>query len=158
MTDEKKRPCGLYRTTIALGEAVPAGRLVYFHNHGDPGPGVYLPQTWNNNQVVFQQRGATVRDLTYIETLEPLLPEGLYRVVDPFYCCEEHCHHFEPEQLVQLGYDHSARPILFVPELMDQDLVFPTRGTKVEEAVLEKIRALTVRRRSTPAPPVGTLN
>lgn len=36
-------PCGLYRTTRPIPDAVPAGVLVYYHNHGDPGPGVYLP-------------------------------------------------------------------------------------------------------------------
>ena len=30
-------PCGLYRTRRALGTSIPEGRLVYFHNHGDPG-------------------------------------------------------------------------------------------------------------------------
>ncbi len=155
MTTEKKRPCGLYRTTLSLGE-VPAGRLVYFHNHGDPGPGIYMPHSWNNNQAVFHEQGVTVHDPAYIETLESVLPEGLYRVMEPFHCCEEHCHFFEPEQLVQLGYDRQAKPILFMPELVDHALVFPTRGTKVEEVTLTRIRELTVKRRRSSPP--KTLN
>jgi hypothetical protein len=34
-------PCGLYRTTLTL-DHVPAGRLVFFHNHGIRGR-IYLP-------------------------------------------------------------------------------------------------------------------
>jgi hypothetical protein len=33
-------PCGIYRTSQPLGDHVPAGQLVFFHNHGDPGPGI----------------------------------------------------------------------------------------------------------------------
>ena len=43
-------PCGIYRTDLALGDEVPAGRLVYFHDHGDPGPGIYLPRDWVANR------------------------------------------------------------------------------------------------------------
>ncbi len=42
-------PCGIYVTTAALG-GIPEGRLVYFHNHGDPGPGLYLPARWKGNR------------------------------------------------------------------------------------------------------------
>ena len=52
-------PCGLYRTTTKIGE-IEAGRLVYFHNHGDPGPGLYLPSGWSNNTARWGARGTTV--------------------------------------------------------------------------------------------------
>ncbi len=41
-------PCGIYRTTAKIGGIDP-GRLVYYHNHGDPGPGLYFPERWLNN-------------------------------------------------------------------------------------------------------------
>ena len=53
---QKLPPCGIYRTLAQVGD-VPAGRLVYFHNHGDPGPGVYLPERWSANRAHFQARG-----------------------------------------------------------------------------------------------------
>ena len=49
---------------------MPAGRLVYFHNHGDPGPGIYLPQDWNLNRARWQQRGFTVPDADWSSSLE----------------------------------------------------------------------------------------
>ena len=50
-------PCGLYRTTAAIG-SIEAGRLVYFHNHADPGPGMYLPARWTRNRATFPSRAA----------------------------------------------------------------------------------------------------
>ncbi|MGB8328946.1 MAG: hypothetical protein WCE62_02375 [Polyangiales bacterium] len=55
-------PCGLYRTTGTLG-SIGAGRLVCFHNHGNPGPGIYLPQRWRYNRAQFEAKGMTVDDL-----------------------------------------------------------------------------------------------
>src|SRR6185436_5605612 len=98
-------PCGLYRTKKQLGDAVPAGRLVYFHNHGDPGPGVYLPSGWSANRARWHDRGTPIPDPVWAETLQPLAPEGLYRVRETFTCCEKNCRSFEPELLVQLGYN-----------------------------------------------------
>jgi hypothetical protein len=141
----EKRPCGLYRTHEAIGEAVPAGALVYYHNHGEPGPGVYRPREWRHNRAVFEEHGTVVPDERWAEGLVALLPEGLYRVAEPFSCCEKECQRFEADALVQLGYDGQARPILFVPELVDGALVFPERGTRVEEWKLGKLHALKVR-------------
>ena len=39
MSETNLPPCGLYRTTKPVGD-VPAGALVYFHNHGTPGAAV----------------------------------------------------------------------------------------------------------------------
>ena len=39
---------------------VEAGRLVYFHNHGNPGPGLYFPERWTHNRAHFTPRGSTV--------------------------------------------------------------------------------------------------
>jgi len=109
-------PCGLYRTLAPIG-AIPAGRLVYFHNHGEPGPGLYLPARWQRNRVELQTRGTTLGDLDQIRFLEALPPEGLYRVNARFYCCAKQCRLFEPETLVELGYNAEAQAILFLPEL-----------------------------------------
>jgi hypothetical protein len=147
-----QRPCGIYRTTIAIGEAVPAGALVYFHNHGDPGPGVYRPREWRNNRALFEERGTVAPDESYPESLVALLPEGLYRVTESFPCCEKQCQVFEEDALVQLGYDGQARAILFVPELVDGALAFPERGTRVEEWKLGKLRPLKVRTAEGKAP------
>ena len=59
MTTPELPPCGLYRTVAAIG-GVEADRLVYFHNHGDPGPGVYLPERWTRNRATFSSRGNTL--------------------------------------------------------------------------------------------------
>ena len=49
-------PCGLYRTVKPIG-SIEAGRLVYFHNHGDPGPGLYFPESWSAQpRAVLQER------------------------------------------------------------------------------------------------------
>lgn len=96
--------CGLYKTTGAIG-AVPAGRLVYFHNHGDPGPGLYLPERWAGNRAQFARSGVVLDDPGAVRFLSPLPTEGFYCVAEPFYCCEQRCRHFETDTLVQLGYD-----------------------------------------------------
>ena len=51
--------------------------------------------------------------------LEPLPAEGFYRVLQEFYCCEKQCRLFYSEMLVQLGFDDTATPILFVPEWIE---------------------------------------
>jgi hypothetical protein len=145
MTRIEDIACGIYRATVAIGDSVPAGALVYYHNHGDPGPGVYLPREWRLNRAVFHERGTTVPDVHYPLSLEPLLPEGLYRVVAPFDCCERQCQHFEEDLLVQLGYNGKAQPILFVPELIDGALGFPATGALVDEETLARLQPLKVR-------------
>jgi hypothetical protein len=139
------RPCGLYRTTVPIGAAVAAGVLVYYHNHGDPGPGVYLPRDWRNNRAIFHERGTPVPDGRYSETLQPLPAEGFYRVVEPFFCCDKRCAAFEPDQLVQLGYNGQARPILFLPTLVDALLTIPSTGTFIDDERLAKLQLLKLR-------------
>jgi len=136
-------PCGLYRTTSAIG-GVPAARLVYFHNHGDPGAGIYLPERWEGNRARFSAKGHTLPSDESAAALAPLLPEGFYCVTEAFHCCEKKCRLFEPSLFVQLGYDGAASPILFVPELMGASMALPERGVRVDDAVLSKMVALTV--------------
>ena len=135
------RPCGIYRTTVPIS-GVPAGALVYYHNHGEPGPGVYLPRDWRNNRAVFHEHGTTVPDERYAETLQPLAAEGFYRVSEPFSCCEKRCVTLEPDQLVQVGYNGRAQPILFLPTLVDGLLAIPSTGTFIDEERLAKLRPL----------------
>lgn len=137
-------PCGLYRTRRALGTHIPEGRLVYFHNHGEPGPGLYLPSTWSANRARWHSHGTPLPTPQWAEHLEPLLAEGLYRVRAAFACCEKRCRSFEEELLVQLGYNSMAEPILFVPEWGPTGLSFPTRGTLIDRARLDQLVPLKV--------------
>lgn len=134
-------PCGLYRTTGAIG-GIPSGRLVYFHNHGDPGPGLYLPTGWTRNRVEVSDRGTTLTDNSLLRYLEPLPPEGLYRVTEAFHCCERKCTQFEPETLVELGYNGEGQAIVFLPELVDGEMVIPTSGTAIDHARLVSLKQL----------------
>lgn len=152
--------CGIYRTTAPIlgssgEESVPAGVLVFYHNHGDPGPGVYMPREWRNNRAIFNERGITVPDAAYAESLEPLLPEGFYRVTEPFYCCEERCQYFEEDLLVQLGYNGDAEAILFMPELIEGALALPATGTVVDDWKLAKLQRLKVPVGESPAGPTN---
>jgi hypothetical protein len=136
-------PCGLYRTRGPVGN-IAAGRLVYFHNHGDPGPGLYLPTGWKRNRVEVSSRGTTLTDTSLVRYLEPLPPEGLYRVTESFYCCERKCTQFEPETLVELGYNGEGQAIVFVPELVDGELLIPNSGTAIDHSRLANMKQLKV--------------
>ena len=138
-------PCGLYRTTRALDD-IPAGRLVSFHNHGEPGPGVYLPKSWALNRVEWQPKGHVVPGPEWSATLAPLPSEGLYVVREAFHCCEKKCVHFHAQHLVQLGYDAEGTPILFVPEWTARGLGFPERGTRLDSDRLTRLSLLQVAR------------
>ena len=136
-------PCGLYRTTGPIG-SVDEGRLVYFHNHGDPGPGVYLPKEWRYNRAEFDTKGQVIEDPRLVRFLQPLPPEGFYQVTASFHCCEKQCRRFEEDALLQLGYNSNAEPILFVPELVDSMLAIPAKGWKTSLETLNNLRELKV--------------
>ena len=140
MAAETLPACGLYRT-LAPVSGVPAGRLVFFHNHGEPGPGIYLPTGWVANRAQFES-GRTLDDPSHAALLEPLPEQGLYRVVSEFHCCEKLCRHFEAELLVQLGYDGAARPLLFVPEWVEGTLAFPERGFPLDAGRIGRLSRL----------------
>jgi hypothetical protein len=144
-------PCGLYRTTAAIA-GVPEGRLVYFHNHGDPGPGVYLPASWQHNRARFERRGHTLASPEDADALLPLLPEGFYAITSAFWCCEKRCRRFEPDMLVQLGYNGAAEPILFAPILSDTGLSLPERGARTTDDALQHLRRLHVGQAGDAAP------
>ncbi len=145
--------CGLYRTTVAIRE-VPAGRLVYFHNHGDPGAGVYLPSSWRHNRAIFQTRGTTLPAHELAATLRPLPRQGLQRVVRAFTCCERRCRTWTAESLVQLGYNGEGRAIVFSPTLTDSGLTIPTSGTIIDDERLADLAPLEVAEAFTAPDPV----
>lgn len=136
-------PCGLYRTGRALGE-IPAGRLVYFHNHGNPGAGIYAPQSWQQNRARFSESGVPIPDPAWAESLQPLRGEGFYRVSAPFECCDKKCRTYDGSMLVQLGYDAAGEAILFVPEWTTTGFTIPERGTKVAQDRLTQLEPLKV--------------
>jgi hypothetical protein len=136
-------PCGLYRTTGPIG-SINEGRLVYFHNHGNPGPGVYVPKEWRYNRAQFEDKGHALEDPGLARHLQPLPAEGFYRVTEPFHCCEKRCRLFEQDALLQLGYNSEAQPILFVPELVDSMFAIPAKGWKTTLETLNHVRQLQV--------------
>jgi hypothetical protein len=145
-------PCGLYRTTRAL-DHVPAGRLVFFHNHGDPGPGIYLPSGWALNQARWHEHGHTIPSPEWAASLAALPAEGLYRVRDGFTCCAKQCRRYEPEFLVQLGYNAEAEPLLFLPEWTDGGLAIPELGVRIDADRLACLVPLTVAAGTPPSGP-----
>ena len=139
-------PCGLYRTAKAIG-SIEAGRLVYFHNHGDPGPGVYLPEAWNGNRARFQANGTVLPEKFDYKSLHALPPEGFYRVKKTFHCCEKQCMKFEPDAFVQLGYNGTGKALMFIPELGSTSIAIPERGTFVDDDVLDNLQLLKIAER-----------
>lgn len=137
-------PCGLYRTTQPLDSHIPAGRLVYFHNHGEPGPGIYLPKGWNLNRAEWQAQGHVLPNVEWALTLKAMPAEGLYRVSEAFFCCSKRCRQFDADMLVQLGYNGSAEPILFVPEFTNAGMAFPEHGSSLDPINLSRLSALKV--------------
>lgn len=137
-------PCGIYRTTRALGDDLSAGRLVFFHNHGDPGPGVYLPSTWVANRARWHEQGHTIPSTEWASSLVPLPAEGFYRVREEFTCCAKSCRTYEADLLVQLGYDGNAQPLLFVPEWTSVGLALPELGIGLDADRLTRLIALKV--------------
>ncbi len=131
-------PCGLYRTTTALG-TIPAGRLVSFHNHGDHGPGVFLPTGWIHHRAQFTNTGVTVPSTGWTRTLDALAPEGVYRVREAFWCCEKQCRVFERDLLVQLAYTAEAGPIILAFAPRDGGLALVPPGNLVDRATVAKL-------------------
>jgi hypothetical protein len=134
-------PCGLYRTVKPIA-GIEAGRLVYFHNHGNPGPGLYGPERWMHNRAIWSERGTTVAADFDAKSIRALPPEGFYRVKKPFYCCTKQCVQFEPDQLVQLGYNGVGKGLLFIPTLSSGAITVPERGTVIDDEAFESIAQL----------------
>ena len=141
-------PCGLYRTTKALPEheaEIPAGTLVYFHNHSDSGLPVVIPPEHNVlNRWHFHGAGIPFRGLSWADSLVKLPAEGFYmlRKALSFDGGE-----WPKSALVQLGYTRNADPILFIgqvrSQLAENDLWFSDKGvgvTRDQLALLEPLQ------------------
>lgn len=136
---ENLPPCGLFRTAEPLPgkeQWVREGMLVYFHNHSQQGPPLLLlPAENKKNRWVFHEKGYLIREPGFVESLVPLKDEGLYVLVEPIYLSREE---FIPEQtLIQLGYNRSADPILFLGQFEDNAIFFPDSGLKCTSEVFE---------------------
>jgi hypothetical protein len=144
---ENLPPCGLFRTAEPLPgkeQWVRAGMLVYFHNHSQQGPPLLLlPAENKKNRWVFHEKGYLIREPGFVESLEPLKDEGLYVLTEPIYLSREE---FIPEQtLIQLGYNRSADPILFLGQFEDNTIFFPDSGLKCTSEVFELLEDVPFR-------------
>jgi len=136
-------PCGLYRTLAKIGD-IDANRLVYLHDHGNPGPGLYVPESWTGNRAKFAPRGMTLPPTFDARSLQSLPREGYYRVTSGFFCCAKKCVKFETDAFVQLGYNGAGKALVFVPELSPSGITVGERGSLVDDASFGKLAALNV--------------
>lgn len=141
---DSKRDCGIYRTTVPSIDGIIADRLVYYHNHGDPGAGIYYADRWVNNRAVFSKKGHTVPSPDYAQSLDSLPKEGFYRVEAKFHCCDKNCREFRFGELVQLGYDGQAKPILFLPGYRGERFELPESGIPVARDRLDYLEPLSI--------------
>lgn len=149
MSDASLPPCGLYRIVKPLAGVEP-GHLVYFHNHGNPGAGIYFPESWTHNRAIFAPKGRTLAPDFDPGALHPLPAEGFYRVDAAFHCCAKKCMRYEPGAMLQLGYNGAGRGILFVPELRGGMISTPERGTLVDDQALGHLVPLKIVERQAP--------
>ncbi len=143
----KLPPCGLYKTLAPLPgkeEWVREHLLVYFHNHSQQGPPLLLlPATNQHNRWTFHDKGYLIRDTSYAQQLSPLMDEGLYVLTEPIYLSRDE---FIPEEtLVQLGYNRSADPILFLARFTESGIDFPASGLKCTPEIFDMLRTVNFR-------------
>jgi hypothetical protein len=139
------RDCGLYRATKPLPgheDKVPAGTLIYFHNHSTtngPLPSVIPPDHNVHNRWHFHQEGAidNVRSPSWVDSLEKIPEQGFYTLrrelgVDGG--------SLPKGAIVQLGYTKTADPILFIARqrvvLSENDLYFSDKGVGIKREQL----------------------
>jgi hypothetical protein len=138
--------CGLYRTTKALPgheERIPAGTLVYFHNHSDSGLPQVLAADHNvYNRWHFHGPGIEFRGLSWADSLTKVPEEGFFtlRRELPFDGGS-----WPKGTLVQLGYTKQGEAILFIARvrsrLAENDLFFSDKGVAVKSdqlSILER--------------------
>lgn len=143
------KDCGLYRATQpipAKDEVIAPPRLVYFHNHSQQGgPMVLLPEVNENNRWRFSDKGFLVSNESFIEGLQPLKSQGLYRVREHFHPNREQV--VDANALVQLGYNQAGDPIVFFPSSIagQNALEFPTSGMKVPPPIYDLLEPLDLK-------------
>lgn len=143
--------CGLYRTEKALPghEAqVPAGALVYFHNHsqGSPLPSVIVPDHNVHNRWHFHGPAIeSIRNPSWVEALEKMPSEGFYSLRRELTFDGGK---WPKGSLVQLGYTRAADPILFIARvrarLDENDLFFSDKGVGVKRDQLSILEQLAI--------------
>ncbi len=148
-TTKKTLDCGLYRTAKALPgneDKVPAGTLVYFHNHsGDNGPlpSVIAPDHNIHNRWHFHGPAIeNIRNPSWVDALEKLSPEGFYTLRKELTFDGGR---WPKNSIVQLGYTKNADPILFVAtvraRLAENDLFFSDKGVGITRDQLNILEA-----------------
>lgn len=144
--------CGLYRTTKPLPgheDKVPAGTLVYFHNHSESGPlpSVLTPDHNIHNRWHFHGPPITFRGLDWAGSLQKVPEEGFFtlRKELPF---PDGSGSWPKNALVQLGYTRQADPILFMARvrsrLDENDLFFSDKGLKITRDQLSLLERANV--------------
>jgi hypothetical protein len=140
-------PCGIYRTTKPLPEhetEIPAGVLIYFHNHSDAGLPVAIAPDHNiMNRWHFHGSGIPFRSVAWADSLVRLPQEGFYTLRKGL---EFDGGNWPKGTLVQLGYTRNGDPILFIAQLRgvmeENDLFFSDRGVGIAReqlALLEQV-------------------
>jgi hypothetical protein len=141
-TKNQARDCGLYRATKALPgqeEKVPAGTLVYFHNHssnGSPLPSVIPPDHNVHNRWHFHAETAieNIRSPSWVESLEKVPEQAFYTLRRELSL--EGAVTWPKGSIVQLGYTRTADPILFIAQqratLTENDLFFSDKGVGIK--------------------------
>jgi hypothetical protein len=144
-TKNQTRDCGLYRAGKALPgneERVPAGSLVYFHNHSSnnsPLPSVIPPDHNVHNRWHFHQEGAieNIRSPSWVESLERMPDQAFYTLRRDLTFDGGS---WPKGSIVQLGYTKSADPILFIARqravLEENDLYFSDKGVGIKRSEL----------------------
>ena len=131
--------CGLYRTTKPLPgheETIPAGMLVYFHNHSESGgsglPTVLKPDHNVLNRWHFHGPAIEFRGLQWASTLVKMPEEGFFTLKKELTFDGGS---WPRNALVQLGYTMAGDPILFMARvrarLDENDLWFSDKGLKI---------------------------
>lgn len=141
--------CGLYRTTKPLPEhetEIPAGTLIYFHNHSDAGlPVAIAPEHNIMNRWHFHGSGIPFRGLAWADSLVRLPQEGFYTLRKGL---EFDGGSWPKGTLVQLGYTRTGDPILFIAQLRgvmeENDLFFSDRGVGIAREQLALLELVNV--------------
>ena len=141
---------GIYKTTQAFPgheSQIPANLLILIRTDGEFAPASVLVPVRNlNNQWRFQLPGVKITKTTlgWGESLVKLPREGFYRLTREFSLGESG--HWPPHAIVQLGYNRSADPIVFIAQrrvpLVSNDLFFSDKGVKIEIDQLASLEAL----------------
>jgi hypothetical protein len=133
----RKRDCGLYQTPNAYTDQehrIPAGSLVYFHNHSDNGrlPSVLLPDRNVYNRWRFEGPSIeNINNLSWVEALKQIPVEGFYTLRQEL-TFDEGRGKWPKGSIVQLGYTRMAVPLLFMATLRarrkEHGLFFSDKG------------------------------